>query len=99
MSAHVAQGSLVKAVVHGRNRLFKLLLLFSILLLPGLAHANAVDTGKAWLAAQVAPAGSVNGEAASVGLATQVRSEASRTLAVLGASVPNALLLNMQQFT
>ena len=96
MSAHVAQGSLVKAVVHGRNRLFKLLLLFSILLLPGLAgmaHANAVDTGKAWLAAQVAPAGSVNGEAASVGLATQVRSEASRTLAVLGASVPNALLL------
>ena len=96
MSAHLAQGSLIKAVVQCRNGLYKLLWLFSILLLPGLsgmAHANAVDTGKTWLAAQVAPAGSVNGEAASVGLPTQVRSETSRTLAALGASVPNALLL------
>ena len=96
MSAHLAQGSFAKAVVRGRNGLFKLLWLFSILLLsglPGMAHANALDTGKTWLAAQVAQAGSVNGEAASVGLPTQVRSETTRTLAALGASVPNALLL------
>lgn len=64
--------------------------LLSFLLAFGLGTARAelpsqVQLGLAWLQGQVAPDGSITGEAASIGTALQNRTEASRTIAALAA--------------
>ncbi|MDR2128855.1 MAG: carboxypeptidase regulatory-like domain-containing protein [Burkholderiaceae bacterium] len=58
---------------------------------------SSVDTGKAWLSAQVEASGAVTGQAASVALPVQTQSETARTLATLGTAPAAALLEQIQQ--
>lgn len=75
---------------------FRAFLTFLLLSCQSLAWSS-VDSGRMWLAAQVAIDGTVTDQGSSLALTTQVQSETARTLDALGEAVPAALLQQIQQ--